>query len=756
MAITPWSWTASNGTATAAQTVAAYNALTKKDLTSRFSYRVWNDLVTKVHEVNRALGRLWKAEYATYSGTKASRTYDELTEERFNSLRLNTNYPSWRWNYDTEYVGYIGRIDVRGVAGYGDSGADIVYGVYIMEFAERLNTVIGIINGTQPVKPADAEALIRLLYDPELSLPRSAVISRQRQRERIISSAKLTSENLPTLTLHFVIPTAGWKAKLDTEHLSSMLEGYAYISSRFGGTMHRLPPVGLSQVIRSRSDAEAFLRILSTESMKVSADVGAFYESDLIKLHSAQHKGRFFSQMQSSGKAVTAHSENIGWHHVRLMLEPDAGLTQEIKKILEAVGIQRNFVDADIIKAPSANRFKVSGSAGGVEGNALMEQGIPHIMRISHRVSTVAADADINLAQYMESLKAETALKGPVAIAKLEYDHISTMLRAYLTEVLEGRGELETQITGPMNAPVDISVTIDADVISDYAPKLISAIEMLLAIGSTAHTAKAGHGIYNGQMLLTPMALGHTGYASVFDTINFDSLLSITATVTRSKQSNTLIAIGRNGHSFRGDLNLGNTGLMEQKTALPGPSVTGLLDKEFVQKAEAATSMIHGTSGLVDSNSELAVFKAGIAFSVMSQGEMGHVIYATLDATICAFLAIIGDIEVEGGDWEYPVIIGTDAAVFQVWLTEQNREHLFLDPNNGMHHAKIRSGANGTIDKQIRVGASSESNHILSVYGTLDKRKRGNWEYPVQTGGELLITQAIEARPTYQYKLEVK
>ena len=57
MAITPWSWTASNGTATAAETQAAYNALVGKDLTLKFSYKVWNDLVSKVYSVNQALSR---------------------------------------------------------------------------------------------------------------------------------------------------------------------------------------------------------------------------------------------------------------------------------------------------------------------------------------------------------------------------------------------------------------------------------------------------------------------------------------------------------------------------------------------------------------------------------------------------------------------------------------------------------------------------------------------------------------------------
>ena len=134
---------------------------------------------------------------------------------------------------------------------------------------------------------------------------------------------------------------------------------------------------------------------------------------------------------------------------------------------------------------------------------------------------------------------------------------------------------------------------------------------------------------------------------------------------------------------------------------------------------------------------------------------MDHIIYADLAAITRAILTLTGDIESKGGRWQYPVIIDTDAAIFQVWLTEQNREHLFLDPNNGVHHAVITTGVNGAIDRQIRIETAAVSNHRLSVYGELHQRQRGNWEYPVFDDGVLLITQAIEAKPAYQYKLEV-
>ena len=113
-------------------------------------------------------------------------------------------------------------------------------------------------------------------------------------------------------------------------------------------------------------------------------------------------------------------------------------------------------------------------------------------------------------------------------------------------------------------------------------------------------------------------------------------------------------------------------------------------------------------------------------------------------------------VDAEGGGWQYPVIVETDAAIFQVWLTEQNRKHLFLDPLQSIHHAEVVHGISGTIDKQFRVDAASESSHFLSVSGELHKRQRGDWEYPVLSEGVMLITQAIDALPHYQYNLEVR
>ena len=89
ISITKWSWTASNGNASASQTQAAYSAVVDKTAVTNFSYLVWNDLCDKVKEILDATGGSWDSTYATYANTKMTSSNKTLTATKFNSLRYN-------------------------------------------------------------------------------------------------------------------------------------------------------------------------------------------------------------------------------------------------------------------------------------------------------------------------------------------------------------------------------------------------------------------------------------------------------------------------------------------------------------------------------------------------------------------------------------------------------------------------------------------------------------------------------------------
>ncbi len=95
MAVTPWSFSASNGTATAAGMRDAYTAITTNGVTASYSRLVWNDLVTKINAVAVALGRGWNDAYLSKIKTGMGIYLSPLSGQMFNSARYNTNYGLW-------------------------------------------------------------------------------------------------------------------------------------------------------------------------------------------------------------------------------------------------------------------------------------------------------------------------------------------------------------------------------------------------------------------------------------------------------------------------------------------------------------------------------------------------------------------------------------------------------------------------------------------------------------------------------------
>lgn len=118
--VSKWSWSASNGSATASQTSAAYSAVNNKGKTSAFSYLVWNDMVDKVKAILDAIGESWNSSFASYSNTRMSSSDKNMTAVRFNSLRYNIG------------LRYSTGITTR-------SKGDVIYGSYFITLASCIN-----------------------------------------------------------------------------------------------------------------------------------------------------------------------------------------------------------------------------------------------------------------------------------------------------------------------------------------------------------------------------------------------------------------------------------------------------------------------------------------------------------------------------------------------------------------------------------------------------------------------------------------
>jgi|GEM_PF-2215519 hypothetical protein len=757
MAITPWSWTASNGTATAAQTRRAYNALISNSYTSEFSRYVWNDLVNKANEVTRALNRIWNEHYTSYNAAKASYLYQNLTAPMFNSVRLNTQYPKWWWADQAARTGYIGRTEVRGVADYGDSGADIVYGSYLLELAEKLNLVIGIVNGTQDVSEMNALLAEALTVGADAAPVDGLLLPRTRHRETLSHGAFLQSENLPTMTIHFIIPTAEYRAYLESEELSSMMQGSAYMTLDYGGRLNRLHSVQLSQIFPSRVQYSAFLRTLDGAGMEASAAQGIGSSADGVSLPSSSLKGHVVSRHTAEASAVSKEPAPFGWTHYRVRLEPDAELSSELNSVMRAVGAQYGVFESRLARQSPLRLSADTDLGTGMRFYAVAENADPFGMTLHHEVSTVGFDAGLATVQYMNGLDAALDMHPLAASATLTYEHIATMLRAYLRMAHTADAELTHNVVADITRTVDVRVEITADAVSDFAPNISKAVEIALTVGSELHGCFAPKLLYRELITLTPAALQHTAAAGNLGEIRHFYSLIPQADIIKAASGNA-VAHSRIGHTYESDAHVfpAEYGLNGAFVFAHPQTLASLIAPEALGTFHATGRQNHVTEAALEYIRGVIAAEARAEIALTHGGELGSVFFTDMEGRTAAELVMSALIEAEGGGWQYPVIVDTDAAIFQVWLTEQNRQHLFLDPTNGRHHAQIRAAVSGAIDKQFRVDAGSEINHRLAVYGEMNKRQRGNWEYPVQTDNVLLVTQAIDALPHYQYNLEVR
>ena len=126
-----WSWTHSNGSATADETWLAYNAVDERREVIEFSYKVWNDMVDKAKELISIYYDFnwWDSTYETYADTKMDSYNTELTASKFNSLRNNLELIG---DYIVGYPIGIERV----------YPGDKVYGVYFKTFADYMNNCI--------------------------------------------------------------------------------------------------------------------------------------------------------------------------------------------------------------------------------------------------------------------------------------------------------------------------------------------------------------------------------------------------------------------------------------------------------------------------------------------------------------------------------------------------------------------------------------------------------------------------------------
>ena len=116
------------------------DALVKGTPTKKFAKEAWNAIVDGLAEALEAAGLDWDETYTTLEGAKITAAYGKLTAQKFNSVRHNIDRPAplgWVWEWQTDFRGYVGRVDFRGRTDYGRD-CDMVYPEYIIELVRKL------------------------------------------------------------------------------------------------------------------------------------------------------------------------------------------------------------------------------------------------------------------------------------------------------------------------------------------------------------------------------------------------------------------------------------------------------------------------------------------------------------------------------------------------------------------------------------------------------------------------------------------
>lgn len=128
-----WDWSASNGSATAAQTAAAYTALTTGGRTSAFSAAVWNDILSKISAQRLDWGdTAWNEKIAKLADTKMSGGMG-MTADKFNSAVINIPISNYVWPWEAS----LGRSAIK--------KGDRCYGMYFVYLTDGINHWIDLV-----------------------------------------------------------------------------------------------------------------------------------------------------------------------------------------------------------------------------------------------------------------------------------------------------------------------------------------------------------------------------------------------------------------------------------------------------------------------------------------------------------------------------------------------------------------------------------------------------------------------------------
>lgn len=354
----PWDWTKSNGSATAEQTQRAYQAITSQGLCSDFSRLVWNDLVDALANALSAAGLMWNTEYGTAESCKISAQYGALTASAFNAVALNIrqfDFLRWKWATDPDIEGYVGRDAFHGVSTHGDN-ADLLYGWYIIELAEKLNRLLAVLRGAADLPELESPVKAVSYTPANLSDPRAGPLDGTEQG-RSFAPASLVAR--PSQTL----------AAAETAE------------SKSSATLLTQPSRALETSVHLETKSDALLEDIRSRLLDAAPEIKTY--PDVIPLAAARSAAMAYIAESFTKTVTDMNSPKAG--NMAFTLESKSHLRADMagRKVSPLAGtyVEESFTSGELI--PAASRLLEAAETSKSHANTAITKGIPLPLEVS-------------------------------------------------------------------------------------------------------------------------------------------------------------------------------------------------------------------------------------------------------------------------------------------------------------------------------------------------------------------------------------
>lgn len=770
---------------------------------------MWNDIITKINEVANALGKGWNSEYLTYYNTKMHFLYSPLYAKMFNSARYNTNYLTWTWSYDPTATGYIGRTDFQGVAEAGDKNADFVFGAYIVELTKRLNTVIGVINGTgssidmrETIGCFVEVASELIMASPQaleagetFSITHSGTLEQERQRSWFLHfriSMPTHSATLEIGTFSFMEArlwsSMGIVDKIRTSPPEPMKVHY-YFPQEFKTIHTELPsrPLSVAYTDSVAWNAESILRQL--QPITASFLDSVLWNDSFILLSPTAIRASDSCRLTQSGVLVTermglfAAMQMIRSYYQATMRADRSEAFEKQTDIWLNTSQTAHMGQAVIMEKDLSYLLSIESTAH-IPGSASAEYIGNHNLFIKRDANTAYAAVaqfskpiNLNIVRKMNRGRSSPAESFHAERMRIVSDMVSEQMGFF-----EGKHRIgyrfKSQMTrlGGFSLGIAFTDTIystarfDLEIIQPLSEHFIQPTGYHAFLQSedlptlTLHYVNPMSWVTDFSFL-EPQPFTANGIQQLTRKTRASLLPSSSANVRKTERVNTLcdgeakmlkriFSETRERFLTHG---YAKVGYPERFGGSVGFAVD-VTTSEMSFARGALDLYAHG-NGASDSTAvfcteEPMPFETSLELPSAASADLGYVRYTYMRADCLNRLLVSANLESDG-NWVYPAQVGSDLFIVQVYETDKFNEAGFFDFGRFGGHASFVSGVGkAETDWIYRDDADSGVGFAIAPSADMSFVNAAAWEYPVQNGSDLTITQ-VGYMKLNQHKLEV-